>query len=326
VCAQNQAHWTKTLEQLKLKMVQATFDRWLKNTQVVAVEGDIYTVGVASDYAKEWLEHRLNGVVTETLARTVGNPIEVKYIVVSPQRQPEQVPPAEHEQIPPPDIQSACEPSGPSSSLLSVVRLTSSYAAGGYTPVLHYVDRFWSAYWQCIKRRDAAAIWTSLRDDAWQDPEQDWTPTCTLNASYLARRNQPGRQAVSGYRRHGRYYPSSLDILRLTGFAVTRTETERRGHASRKVSVLRHVPLLTPWQASFLTPGDQEKHEAFLTKPLYIDLDDWQAITVRSLMPAFLTTCDTPPFQDDGRDLADAITYWPALAEHAYRSDLVSDR
>ena len=74
------ALWRAALTELQLQMTQATFDTWLKGSELVRCEGETFVVGVANTYAKDWLEHRLLPVITRTLARRVGHPVGVEFV------------------------------------------------------------------------------------------------------------------------------------------------------------------------------------------------------------------------------------------------------
>jgi hypothetical protein len=72
--------WRAALAELQLQMTQATFDTWLKGSELVRCEGETFVVGVANTYAKDWLEHRLLPVITRTLARRAGHPVGVEFV------------------------------------------------------------------------------------------------------------------------------------------------------------------------------------------------------------------------------------------------------
>ena len=48
--------WKATLGELELQMTKATFNTWLKDARLLAMEEDEYVIGVRNDYAKDWLE------------------------------------------------------------------------------------------------------------------------------------------------------------------------------------------------------------------------------------------------------------------------------
>jgi hypothetical protein len=74
------ALWRAALAELQLQMTQATFDTWLKGSELVRCEGETFVVEVANTYAKDWLEHRLLPVITRTLARRVWHPVGVEFV------------------------------------------------------------------------------------------------------------------------------------------------------------------------------------------------------------------------------------------------------
>jgi hypothetical protein len=66
-----EALWSQLLEQVQLQMPRSTFDSWLKDSHLVAWEGEQFTVVVKNQQAKEWLEKRLAATIRRTLARLV---------------------------------------------------------------------------------------------------------------------------------------------------------------------------------------------------------------------------------------------------------------
>jgi chromosomal replication initiator protein len=77
-----QQAWQTTLEQLQLQMTKATFDTWMKNTQIVDLEDNTYTIGVQNAFAKDWLENRLSGTIKRALGNTAGAQVHVKFVVL----------------------------------------------------------------------------------------------------------------------------------------------------------------------------------------------------------------------------------------------------
>lgn len=81
--------WKSTLGELELQMTRATFNTWLKGTRVVDSEEGEFVIGVRNDFAKDWLENRLQDTVLRTLSGIVGRPVEVRFIVCSDDYQTE---------------------------------------------------------------------------------------------------------------------------------------------------------------------------------------------------------------------------------------------
>ena len=77
--------WKQALEELRLQMTKATFQTWLAHSYVIGLTRlpAGLTVVVRNNYAKEWLTHRLQGVVNQTLSAIAGQPVTVDFIVNS---------------------------------------------------------------------------------------------------------------------------------------------------------------------------------------------------------------------------------------------------
>lgn len=78
--------WSAALGELQLQMTQATFDTWLRDSRLLKYEDGTFVIAVKSGYAKEWLENRLLGTIKRTLARQAGEPVEVRFVVLSEER------------------------------------------------------------------------------------------------------------------------------------------------------------------------------------------------------------------------------------------------
>ncbi len=74
--------WKDALGQIKLQMTKATFDSWVKGTQVVGAKNGTWVVGVKNNRAKEWLENRLGETITRTLGNVVGKAVEIEFVVL----------------------------------------------------------------------------------------------------------------------------------------------------------------------------------------------------------------------------------------------------
>ena len=82
--------WQAALGDLQLQLTKATFDTWVKQTQVVAYEDGTFIIGVQNGYAKDWLENRLRGPIQRTLTSILNRSVEVRFVV-----QPCSTPPKE---------------------------------------------------------------------------------------------------------------------------------------------------------------------------------------------------------------------------------------
>ena len=76
----NQA-WQATLGQLQMEMPKASFDTWVRETQVVKHTEGEFTIGVHNAYARDWLDSRLTSTVARLLTGLMGVPQAVRFTV-----------------------------------------------------------------------------------------------------------------------------------------------------------------------------------------------------------------------------------------------------
>jgi len=73
--------WQEVKERLQMQLPQATYNNWVKQTQLVSITGNQWLIQCASTLAQELLENRLNGTLTRTASSVAGQQIELKFIV-----------------------------------------------------------------------------------------------------------------------------------------------------------------------------------------------------------------------------------------------------
>ena len=73
--------WTEVLDLLRLQMPRATFDAWLRDTELAEISGSICTVLVQNPQAKAWLSNRLSGPITRALTQVLGQTVDVNFVV-----------------------------------------------------------------------------------------------------------------------------------------------------------------------------------------------------------------------------------------------------
>ena len=82
--------WQAALGELQVKVPGPSFQTWLKNTSIAALEGSeghkVATIAVPSNFAKEWLENKFLKVISETLHNVLGYRVEVRFEVRTPPR------------------------------------------------------------------------------------------------------------------------------------------------------------------------------------------------------------------------------------------------
>jgi hypothetical protein len=75
--------WTSCLNELQLQMTRATFDTWLRGSQVVEATDGTLTIVVRHAYAVDWLHNRLMPVIQRTVARHAGGDIQITFVAAS---------------------------------------------------------------------------------------------------------------------------------------------------------------------------------------------------------------------------------------------------
>jgi hypothetical protein len=72
--------WAAVLGELALQMTQATYDTWLRGTELVATRDHTFVVAVKSSYAVDWLNTRLANTIRRTIHRLVDDETEVEFV------------------------------------------------------------------------------------------------------------------------------------------------------------------------------------------------------------------------------------------------------
>ncbi len=75
--------WEAALGDIQLQMTRATFETWMKGTELVGQQDGTFLISTPSPYAVEWLENRLRRMIKLTLERHVGQPVTLKFVVRS---------------------------------------------------------------------------------------------------------------------------------------------------------------------------------------------------------------------------------------------------
>lgn len=76
-----QQAWQAAVSQLQMEMPKASYDTWVKHTNLVDYQAPTFTVGVHNAYARDWLDNRLSSTVTRLLTGMMGSPQAVEFIV-----------------------------------------------------------------------------------------------------------------------------------------------------------------------------------------------------------------------------------------------------
>jgi chromosomal replication initiator protein len=73
--------WQPAVGQLQMEMPKASFDTWVRDTQVSAYADGLFTIAVRNAYARDWLESRLSSTVNRLLMGMMNRAVEVAFVV-----------------------------------------------------------------------------------------------------------------------------------------------------------------------------------------------------------------------------------------------------
>ena len=73
--------WERALGELQIQVSKPNYDTWLRNSQGISCQNDIFVVGVHNAFAAEWLTKRLYPLVRKTLTDIIGKEIDLQFVV-----------------------------------------------------------------------------------------------------------------------------------------------------------------------------------------------------------------------------------------------------
>jgi chromosomal replication initiator protein len=74
--------WEKTLELISQQVNEGTFHIWFGQTAGLGLNGGTYSVGVPSDFAKDWIDSRFRTLISEAVSQVVGDPVDCEIVVM----------------------------------------------------------------------------------------------------------------------------------------------------------------------------------------------------------------------------------------------------
>jgi len=75
--------WEEALELISRQINEGTFRIWFEPTVGLGLAGGTYSVGVASDFAKDWIDTRFRTLISDAVSQVIGEPVRCD-VVVSP--------------------------------------------------------------------------------------------------------------------------------------------------------------------------------------------------------------------------------------------------
>jgi chromosomal replication initiator protein len=81
--------WNAALASLEQKYSKPIFEMWLKPIRPVAMSDEEIVLSVQSPFARDWVENRLKGDISEVLTELLGATIALRFVVADPPVEPE---------------------------------------------------------------------------------------------------------------------------------------------------------------------------------------------------------------------------------------------
>jgi len=76
--------WLSALEALERKFSKPIFEMWVKPIHLVSLAGNELVLSVQSNFARDWVEHRLKAQIAEVLSDVFGATVDLQFTVAEP--------------------------------------------------------------------------------------------------------------------------------------------------------------------------------------------------------------------------------------------------
>jgi len=76
-----QQAWQSVLGQLQMEMPRASFDTWVRDTEVLSHDEGVMTIAARNAYARDWLESRLASTVQRLLIGILNQTVTVQFVI-----------------------------------------------------------------------------------------------------------------------------------------------------------------------------------------------------------------------------------------------------
>lgn len=74
--------WKRTRQQLKRDLDRALYETWVRDLDCIAVEGDIFILVTANQFACDWLNQNLKVLITQEISKNAGREVSIRLVVL----------------------------------------------------------------------------------------------------------------------------------------------------------------------------------------------------------------------------------------------------
>jgi hypothetical protein len=78
--------WQVARGQLQAEVDRVAFETWVRDVEYISFEDGMITLGVANEYARDWLEDRLTSISERVLTGILGERIEIQFVTIFDER------------------------------------------------------------------------------------------------------------------------------------------------------------------------------------------------------------------------------------------------
>ena len=73
--------WKEALDLISQQVNEGTFRIWFEPTIGLGLKDGVYSVGVASEFAKDWVDSRFRNLITEAVSQVIGKSAQLDIVV-----------------------------------------------------------------------------------------------------------------------------------------------------------------------------------------------------------------------------------------------------
>lgn len=273
--------WALAKQSLRQTLPQGAFNQWLAHTELQAANGNI-RIAVKHETQRDWLEHRLKKPVLQALNGVSDETITAEQLFF---------------------VVDEDSPSVVVDPKLSLPDFYAVWKKTGYSPLAHYVTRFWLPYlkptvfavWKALESTDTRPV-TDIAN-RWSKPREYTYRQLARMVGAGSHKSISGRKEECGISRDHRrlekpitntcaqcphsvhqllpdaegdnrckyWRPGALEILFREGLlSLNPHYSAQNSIIAFTLSIYRVLPLLTPAQIDVLSPSLRREHKHWL--------------------------------------------------------------
>jgi len=74
--------WKRTSQQLKRDLDRTLYETWVRDLDCIAVEGNVFILATANQFARDWLNQNLKALITQEISKNAGREVSIRLMVL----------------------------------------------------------------------------------------------------------------------------------------------------------------------------------------------------------------------------------------------------